>query len=170
MPTNFWMYFVAGAIPLVIGAIYYSKVLVGKSWMNVNGFTDADLEGGNMAVTMGLAYLLSVIFSFALGGMVIHQTHTAQMMIPDILESGSAAQEQFNNLMSQYGNRYRSFGHGALHGGVFALFMALPLIAINALFEKRGWKYILIHTGYWLITSCLVGGLLSATLEYGPLS
>jgi len=39
MPTNFWMYFVAGAIPLVIGAIYYSKVLVGKSWMNVNGFT-----------------------------------------------------------------------------------------------------------------------------------
>ncbi|MEM1124806.1 MAG: DUF1761 domain-containing protein, partial [Bacteroidota bacterium] len=34
---------------------------------------------------------------------------------------------------------------------------------MNALFERRGWKYIWIHTGYWFITLALIGGLLCAT-------
>ncbi|MEM1124805.1 MAG: DUF1761 domain-containing protein [Bacteroidota bacterium] len=84
--------------------------------------------------------------------------------------SGSAAQQQFNELMAQYGDHHRSFGHGALHGGIIALFAALPLIGINALFERRGWKYIWIHTGYWFITLALIGGLLCATLDYAPLA
>lgn len=170
MPTNYWMFFVAGLIPLFIGAAYYSKALLGKSWMKVNGFRDADLEGGNMAVILGLAYLLSVLFSFALSGMVLHQSHLAQMMLPDIQVSGSAAQEQFNALISQYGGRYRTFSHGALHGGLVVVFFVLPIIAINALFERRGAKYIFIHAGYWFISACLVGGLLCATLEYPTLS
>ena len=163
------MFFVAGIIPLLVGAAYYSKALFGKSWMDVNGFRDEDLEGGNMALILGLSYLFGVIFSFALSGIVIHQTNVFQMMMPDVMESGNAAQQQFTDLMNQYGSRYRNFSHGALHGGVVGLFIALPMIAINALFERRGWKYILIHTGYWLITSILVGGLLCATLQYAPL-
>lgn len=31
---------------------------------------------------------------------------------------------------------------------------------INALFERRGFKYIAIHTGYWLITLAIIGGLM----------
>ncbi len=164
------MFFVAALIPLLVGAAYYSKALFGKSWMQVNGFREEDLEGGNMALIMGLAYFFSLVFSFFMSGLVIHQGHVFQMMIPQALESGSAAQQQFNDLMAQYGDQHRNFGHGALHGGLFGVFLALPMIAINALFERRGWKYILIHTGYWVITSLLVGGLLCATLEYAPIT
>lgn len=168
MPTNFYMYFLAGLIPLMVGAIYYSKVLFGSAWMTANGFKESDLEGGNMAMIFGLSYLLGVILSFSLGGIVVHQTNVFQMMMPDVLAAGPA-QELFNDLMAQYGDRHRSFGHGAIHGAIITLLFILPIIAINALFERRGGKYIWIHTGYWLISTCLIGGLLCATLEWAPL-
>jgi hypothetical protein len=82
------------------------------------------------------------------------------------MESGSAEMIAFNDLMTQYGGNFRTFGHGAGHGVMFTVLFVLPLIAINALFERRGWKYIFIHTGFWLINLALMGGLLCATLVY----
>jgi hydrogenase maturation factor len=31
-------------------------------------------------------------------------------------------------------------------------------VGINALFERRGGKYILVHVGYWIVTLALIGG------------
>ncbi|MEL6988082.1 MAG: DUF1761 domain-containing protein [Bacteroidota bacterium] len=32
------------------------------------------------------------------------------------------------------------------------------MIGCISLFERRGWKYVLIHAGYWLLTLTLIGG------------
>ncbi|MEM1124962.1 MAG: DUF1761 domain-containing protein [Bacteroidota bacterium] len=170
MPENFYMFFIAAFIPMIVGAIYYHEKVVGGVWMRTNGFKASDLEGGNMAVILGSAYLLSVVGALALSGLVIHQGHVTQIMIPEVFESGSATQQQFNDFMAQYGNRYRTFGHGFLHGSILSIFFVLPIIGINALFERRGWKYIFIHVGYWFITLGLMGGLLCQTLTYAPLT
>lgn len=170
MPTNYYLFFIAALIPLLVGSIYYNPKVLGGPWMRVNGFTDADMEGANMALTFGLSYVLSILAAFILSTLVIHQAGVIQMMSPAVAESGSAAQQQFNELMTQYGNSHRSFGHGFLHGGFLTVFLILPIIAVNAMFERRGWKYIWIHTGYWFITLGLMGGLLCSTLEYAPLS
>ena len=170
MPTNFWMFFIAALIPLAVGAFYYNDNVLGNVWKRTNGFTDADLEGGNMAIIFGLSYLLSILIAFALSGMVIHQGGVLQMMMPAIAVSGSEAQQTFNNLMAEYGEYHRSFKHGFIHGSFSAVFFGLPLIGINALFERRGWKYVWIHLGYWFITLGLMGGLLCQTLQYAPLS
>ena len=61
MPTNFYMIFIAAVIPMIVGAAYYSPMIMGKSWMKVNGFMEEDLEGGNMLAIFGGAYLLSVV-------------------------------------------------------------------------------------------------------------
>lgn len=58
----------------------------------------------------------------------------------------------------EYVGLHRSFGHGAVHGTIAAVLAALPIISINSLFERRGWKYILVHFGYWLITMILMSG------------
>jgi len=170
MPTNFYMYFVAALIPIFVGAIYYSPMLVGNAWMKENNFTDEDLEGANMVKILGLAYICGILISFFLTGVVIHQHGVFSLMMPEVMESGSQAMNDFNGLMGTYGGNFRTFGHGAIHGVMIALFFVLPLIATNSLFERRSWKYILIHTGYWLISLALVGGLLCATLEFAPLS
>ena len=169
MPTNAYMFLVAGLIPLIIGAVYYHPKVAGGAWMKTNNFTEESLKGGNMAVIFGLAYLFSVLIAFIMSSMVIHQGGAFSMMYPDLLESGSAAQIEFNSLMERYGANSRSFAHGALHGFIVTVFFVLPLIGTIALFERRGWKYVLIHFIYWLICLVLMGGVICSTLQYAPL-
>jgi hypothetical protein len=47
-----------------------------------------------------------------------------------------------------------------LHGAIGALFFVLPVLGINALFERKGWKYILINVGYWVLTLAIMGAIL----------
>jgi hypothetical protein len=88
---------------------------------------------------------------------VIHQMGLFGMMANDKSPEAIAI---FNDMMAKYGKEFRTFKHGAFHGTISAILIALPLIAINALFEKRGFKYILIHVGYWLVTFILIGGVI----------
>jgi hypothetical protein len=36
------------------------------------------------------------------------------------------------------------------------------LIGINAVFERKGFKYIAIHTAYWMLTMAIMGGIICA--------
>lgn len=170
MPTNWWMFLLAGLIPMVVGFLWYGDMLFGKKWMKVNGFVKEDLEGANMGLIFGLSYLFSVMIAFFLSSVVLHQNGVVGLLGPGVFESGSALQNEFNDIMSKHGGNFRTFAHGALHGGALAVFFVLPLIAINALFERRGWAYIWIHFGYWFICLLVMGGLLCQTLTYAPLT
>lgn len=166
MPTNYYLFFITAFIPLLVGFAYYHDKAFGSAWKRVNGFSDSDLEGANMGVILGSTYFLGILLSFAVSSFAIHQPQVYQMMIPQVLEAGSAAETQFLDLMKTFGDQHRNFGHGALHGGIMAVFFVLPLLAINALFERRGWKYIFIHLGYWFICLALIGGVLCQALVY----
>lgn len=166
MPTNSWLLLLTALIPLLVGAIYYSPKVCGTKWMKVNGFTEESLAGANMMLIFALSYFLGIILSFGLSGIVIHQVNVYQMMIPEVLEAGSQAESQFNELMATYGSHHRNYGHGAVHGLIATLFIVLPLLAINALFERRGAAYIFIHLGYWAICLILIGAVLSQHLQY----
>lgn len=161
MLGNPLMLFAAALIPMVVGAIWYGP-LFEKSWMKVNGFTKKSLEGGNMAVIFGVSYLLSVVLAAGISGLAIHQNAIMQLFVthPDFETTGSEVHKLYNAVMDGYGDRHRSFGHGAVHGVIAAILLALPLLGINALFERRGWKYIGIHFGYWVITLALMGGII----------
>jgi hypothetical protein len=39
------------------------------------------------------------------------------------------------------------------------LFLVLPIIAINSLFEQKSWKYILITAGYWMVSLTIIGAI-----------
>ena len=43
---------------------------------------------------------------------------------------------------------------------IAGLFFALPIIGVISLFERKGFKYIAIHAGYWTLTLTLMGGIL----------
>ena len=65
----------------------------------------------------------------------------------------------YSAFMSDYGMAYRSYGHGALHGAMSGVFIALPIIGTNALFERKGAKYIFINSGYWIATMTVMGSI-----------
>ena len=163
MDYNWLFLFVAALVPMLTGFIWYHPKVFGAQWMKLNQFTEAELQKGNMALILGVTYLLSVFLSMGLIGMVIHQFGVEGLFTPRAGESDAIASElkaMVEPIRANYSERYRYFGHGALHGGLAALMVALPVVGINALFERRGWKYTAIHTGYWFLTLALMGGIL----------
>ena len=55
-------------------------------------------------------------------------------------------------------NEFRNFSHGAIHGAIAGIGLALPMVTTNALFERKGFKYIAINSGYWIVCLILMGG------------
>lgn len=163
---EFKMYFilVAAIVPMIVGAIYYHPKVLGGIWMKASGMTAEKIKTGNMALIFGLAYVLSVLLAMLLASNVIHQLAANSLIgTMDLTTTeGMAAKEAFDSLMAIVGNNHRSFGHGLIHGIIGAIFLALPITGIIALFERRSFKYVAVHTGYWVLSMGLMGGVIAA--------
>ncbi len=161
MFQNVWILFIAAIVPMFVGFIWYGP-LFGKAWMRTNGFTEESLKGGNMPLIMGLSYFLSTVLALGLMGLTNHQMGIFQLFgnHPDAAVAGTEINNIITTVSEKFMDMHRTFKHGVIHGAFAAVLIALPLIAINALFERRGWKYIGIHFGYWFITLALMGGVI----------
>ena len=127
--------------------------------MRESGVTQEMAEGGNMLMIFGLAYVFSVMAAFMLFGVTVHQASVHSLMAAPIGEEMSeVASTQLAAIMAEYGDSYRTLGHGSLHGGIAGVFLALPVLAVNSLFERKSWKYIGINAGYWIVSFALMGG------------
>ncbi len=162
MEFNFLITALAALIPMILGFIWYNPKVFGTAWMNACGFTEEDLKGGNMALIFILSYIFSFFLAAMLTGMVIHQYgfFSSIMADPAWNEAGSETYQFSQKYMEIYGQNHRSFGHGALHGAVVGLFFVLPVLGTNALFERKGFKYIAVNVGYWTVCLALMGGVL----------
>jgi hypothetical protein len=128
--------------------------------MKEAGLTPESLEKGNMLKIFGFTYLFSLMMTMILMGLTIHQSGAVGMIGgPPMIES---AKPSFAAFMTDYGMAFRTFKHGALHGFMSGLFFALPIVGINSLFERKSWKYIFIHAGYWIVTLTFMGGIICA--------
>ena len=50
------------------------------------------------------------------------------------------AKPSYAEFMADYGNAFRTYKHGALHGFITGLLLVLPVIGTNALYERRRFK------------------------------
>lgn len=158
MQINFVALFIAAIVTLVTGFIWYSPKVFGTIWMKENNLTQEELRKGNMLKIFGLTYIFSLMITMTLISLTIHQSGAVGMVGgPPLIDS---AKPSFAAFMADYGMAYRTFKHGALHGFMSGLFFAFPLIGINGLFERKSWKYIFIHAGYWILTLTLMGGII----------
>lgn len=159
MQLNFWLILVAGLIPLVTGFIWYNPKVFGNAWMKSAGLDEEKMKGANMPLIFLLCYLFGVILASVLMTIVIHQMGFNSVMQGDNTPETAA---YMKNFFETYGNRFRTFKHGALHGTISGFFIAMPILGTAALFERKIFKYIAIHTGYWMLTMALMGGVLCA--------
>jgi hypothetical protein len=162
-PVNFYSIIASSFIPLFIGMIWYNPKVFGTIWMKASGVDPEAAQKSSMILVFGLTWIFSLFVAFILGTMVVHQTGVFGVLVgqtgfPDDVHA--EASKWYAEFMELYGNNYRSFQHGALHGALAGLFFALPVIGINALFDGRPWQYILVNTGYWVVCLLLMGGLI----------
>ncbi|MAD97778.1 MAG: hypothetical protein CMB99_10675 [Flavobacteriaceae bacterium] len=159
MEFNFLIFLGAAFVPMIIGFVWYGP-LFGKAWMNLIGFTEESLKEGNMLVIMGLSLVFSFILAMMVQFLVVHQMGVYGTLMPaGATELTGESLELFNQIMDKYGDAHRSFKHGALHGAMAGLFFAMPVLSIQAMFERKKAKYIFINVGYWVITLALMGGI-----------
>jgi hypothetical protein len=154
--------FLVALVPMVVGFIWYNPKVLGNLWMRETGLTQEFLmKDFNPLKTYGIAYLFSVLLAIALShfGITIHQNGLDSLMAPHA-DLTPELKAQIEALKTASGGMYRSFKHGLLHGTIAALFIALPILGMNALFERRSFKYILVHLGFWVINLALMCGII----------
>jgi Protein of unknown function (DUF1761) len=159
MHLNYWLLLATGIIPIIIGFIWYNPKVFGQKWMDTVGITEQSMKGANMLLIFILSYVFGVMLSLILHTAVIHQMGFNSALDGDKSPETLAYAKNF---FETYGTRFRTFKHGVFHGVLTALFVALPVIGVNALWNRKSAKYVFIHVGYWVICMGLIGGVLCA--------
>lgn len=156
MELNFLAILVAAIVPLFIGFIWYGPMLFQNAWMRESGMTEEKMKNSNMAVIFIVSLLLSVLLAFFTQFLVIHQFGAMGMIGGDPTD----ALPSFQAFMDDYGNNYRTYKHGALHGAMAGIFFVLPVMATNGLFERKSWKLTFINVGYWTLCLAIMGAII----------
>ncbi len=154
MNFNFLALVLAALSTLVVGFIWYNPKVFGNAWMKEVGMTEADAKGANMAKIFGLAVVYAFFIAFILQFLVIHQFGVFGTV------EGNVNDPQYKAFMEAHGDAFRTFKHGALHGFMTGLFLILPVVGTNSLFERRSFKYVFIVGGYWAVCSAIMGGII----------
>ena len=154
---NFPVILGAALIPTLTGFIWYNPKVFGTAWMKAADMTEEKMKGANMAVIFGVSIFLSILLSVQMNFIVVHQTHIQSLFVGHESPETAAYIQSF---MENYGTIHRTFTHGLVHGALAGFFFALPILGTNALFERKGWKYILVNAGYWTITLMMMGAVL----------
>jgi hypothetical protein len=164
MQVNFLIILIAALVPIILGFIWYNPKTFGPAWMKAAEITEDKMKGANMALVFGLSFLFSFMLAMALQFVVIHQWGLYSILAnePGVKDPTSEVGMMLQNFMAKYGTNFRTFKHGAFHGTITGLMVALPIMGINALFERKGFKYIAINTGYWTVCLALMGGIICA--------
>lgn len=161
MKFNFLIIAIAAIIPLFTGFIWYNPKVFGNAWMKECRFTIDTMNKPNPIVFL-YSYILSFLIAFILTPIVIHQFGFFSILMsdPNLTTEGSDLNLYAADFMAKYGNNYRTFKHGALHGAMVGLLIIIPVFGSNAIFEKRSFRYVMINGGYWVVSLALMGGIL----------
>ncbi|TXG37197.1 DUF1761 domain-containing protein [Seonamhaeicola maritimus] len=155
MEMNFLAILVAAVSALVVGFIWYNPKVFGNAWMQAAEMTEDKMKGANMAKIFILAFIFAVLLSMSLMPIVNHQIGAFSLAQGEL-----GVLPSYDAFMADYGNEFRTFKHGAFHGVIAGIFIALPILGTNALFERKSAKYIFINTGYWIVTMAVMGAII----------
>jgi hypothetical protein len=156
MEINFYAILAAALSSFVVGFIWYNPKVFGTIWMKEIGMTDEKAKQGNMLKIFGLTFIFSFLLALIMMPLTIHQFGALGMVGGNEAE----ALPSYTAFMADYLDAFRTFKHGALHGFMSGMFIALPIVATNCLFEQKSFKYAAITSGYWIVVMTIMGGII----------
>jgi len=164
MEINWIALLLAALVPLIVGFVWYHPKVFGNAWMAAAGLTEESLKGANMLKIFGITFVMGFMAAVSLQFIVIHQLHMMSVLAdePGLNDPQSEVGRYFADFLAKYGNHFRTFKHGAFHGILTGIFLSLPILGVNALFERKGFKYIAVNAGFWIVSFALMGGIISA--------
>ena len=126
-----WPVLAGAAAFFVVGAIWYG-VLFGKAWQREAGLSDADVQGGNMALIFGLTFLFEMLIAMVLWHLIARtmpEPHVVMMMAVGFAVGVMVPAIGINYLYQRKSGKLFAIDAGhlivgmAAMGGVFVLFL-----------------------------------------------
>jgi len=158
MELNYFAFFLISFIPLFIALVWYRSDSFMMNWLGEN---IVSTKIRLTPVKMLVAFVLSVSLVYGYMNLIIHQLGFYELFFTDIMMGSEEAKQITTDFLSKYGQKHRHFGHGVLHGAMNAFLFALPLIGFFAILGDKKMKFVGLHFSYWLVTSMVIGGLIS---------
>lgn len=129
---NYWAVLTCGIISMIIGFVWYSPILMGRTWMEEIDKTEDEMKKGfNPFITYGLSFVCNLFIAFSLAQMMVH-----------------------SNVNTVAGGIRLAFL-------CWIGFIVAPMV-INSLFEGKSFKLLLIDSGHHLIVILVFGIVLGA--------
>jgi len=156
MNLNYPAFALISLLPVIIGYIWYNP-----KWTL---FTSAEphIDFSKISIfKVFILFILSLTIVYGYMNVIIHQMGFYELFFTDIMMGSEEAKQITEDFLSTYGDKHRHFGHGVFHGAINAFVFALPFIGSYAILNGKPTKFVLYHFGYWLITSLVIGGLIS---------
>jgi len=158
MNLNYPAFFLIAFIPLIIAYLWYQPNSNMAKWAGVNDFIKLSTL---RPLQILWAFLLSFTLVYGYINLIIHQMGFYELFFTDIMLGNVEAKQITEEFLANYGDKHRHFGHGVFHGTINAFVFALPFIGLHALLAGKKTKYVVFHFLYWLVTSIVMGGLIS---------
>ena len=164
MIPNILVLALAAFIPLAVGFVWHNPKVFGTAWLKASNMNAKKMKGANMLVLFVMSYVCSFFISLILYQMVVHQSAFYSLLAdaPGFHDPDSEIQKYITNFMIENGRNFRTIKHGLFHGSLAGVLFVTPIIATNAMFERKGFKYIAINGGYWTVSLALMGAAICA--------
>ena len=129
---NWWAIIVAALVNMALGALWYSKALFGKKWMELMGKKEEDIKNSKKDLwkMYGVTFVGSLVTSFILA------------------------------LFMQY-KEASTFLEGAILGILGWIALVVPTNLSNVIFEGKNAKLFYISIGFYLASLVIMGGILA---------
>lgn len=152
---------IAALVPLAIGYVWFHPKVFGNIFLTGARFSTTEQQKQNMLLVFALTYVYSFFIAFGLHSVTIHQFGLGGLLQPEQgYTDPEGAITTLTEMSKVFAHKFRTFRHGAIHGAINGILILLPVCAINGLFERKGWKYILVNAGYWILSTAVMGGII----------
>ena len=122
------------------------------------------MTAGKLALSIIFTYVAGFYIARSLGSVVIHQHGVYAMLAnePDVHVKGTELYNTVQGLMDKYGNNFRTFKHGALHGSLTGVYLVLPILLVVGFWDCKKPVWLFMHATYWIMCLAVMGGIVCA--------
>lgn len=119
-------------------------------------------SAGKTVLQYLVIFLLSFLVAVNLNFLVVHQSHLASIVQndPGLKDPNSEVSQWLKMSQEKYGNNFRTFKHGTLHGLITAVTFLSGILVLTGIAEGNKVKLRLIHWGFWILSATLMGGII----------
>lgn len=158
---NWLIIILAALVPMIVGFVWYNPKVFGTIWMKAADMTEEKMKGANMGIIFGLSFVLAIVLATTYHILADHWM-AFQAFFRPVADHGLGVDPttpfgtELKGLIDGYGERFHTWTHGMVHGFIVSIFVLIPVMGTNTMFERKSFKYFLVNWGYWALTIAIM--------------